>query len=74
MQAHQDSFGPGSVVAACLTPDALSQFDPVLRRLLAGSQFFVKQADGRWRPRGCELGLAHCFEFSELQRAEPRPA
>ena len=61
-----DSFATGSVVAAALAPQAVDTFDPVLRRLLAGTQNFVKQADGRWRPCGCQLGLAHCFEYSDL--------
>jgi len=61
-----DTFSPGSTVAASLTPQTLDSFDPVLRRLLGGTQVFVKQADGRWRPRGCELGLARCFAFEDL--------
>jgi hypothetical protein len=61
-----DSFAPGSTVTAWLAPDTLDTFDPVLRRLLGGAQRFVKQADGRWRPQGCQLGLARCFEFSDL--------
>ena len=70
MQVH-DPFDPGSVVAASLQPAALAQFEPVLRRLLAGTQLFVKQADGRWRPRGCALGLAQCFDYEDL--ASPAP-
>ena len=63
-----DTYATGSVVAASLAPQAVSSFDPVMRRLLAGQQFFVKLADGRWRPQGCQLGLGcRCFEFSELQ-------
>ena len=54
------------VVAASLAPDTLNQFEPVLRRLLAGVQHFVRQADGRYRPSGCSLGLGRCFERSEL--------
>ena len=69
MQVH-DPFEAGSVIAACLQPQALSQFDPVLRRLLAGTQMFVKQADGRWRPRGCALGLAQCFDFQDLDKPQ----
>jgi hypothetical protein len=61
-----DSFAPGSTVTAWLAPDTLDNFDPVLRRLLGGAQHFVKLADGRWRPQGCQLGLARCFEFSDL--------
>jgi hypothetical protein len=62
-----DSFAPGSVVTATLVPAVLSGFEPMVRRLLAGSQAFVKQPDGRWRPRGCALGCACCFDFSDLQ-------
>ena len=65
MQVH-DPFEAGTVVAASLQPAALTEFEPVLRRLLAGTQLFVKQADGRWRPRGCALGLAQCFAFEDL--------
>ena len=72
MQHAQDPFVPGSVVAATLAPATLSQFEPMLRRLLTGTQLFVKQADGRYTPRGCSLGLAHCFEFAELEHAEAR--
>lgn len=61
-----DSFATGSTVKACLAPDTLDNFDPVLRRMLCGAQHFTKQADGRWRPQGCQLGLARCFEFSDL--------
>ncbi|MBC5782601.1 hypothetical protein H8N03_06565 [Ramlibacter sp. USB13] len=68
MTIATDKFVTGSVVAASLAPTAFDGFDPVLRRLLAGKQFFVKQADGRWRPQGCQLGLGcHCFEFSDLR-------
>ena len=62
----QDPFAPGSVVAASLTPAAMGGFDPIVRLLLGGKQVFVKQPDGRWRPRGCELGLARCFAFEDL--------
>jgi hypothetical protein len=61
-----DTFVPGSVVAASLTPQAVGGFDPMLQRLLKGQQFFVKSADGRWRPCGCQLGLPCCFGFEEL--------
>jgi hypothetical protein len=67
MQYVQDSFDSGSVVAAWLTPGILGQMEPVLRRLLCGKQFFVKQADGTYRPRGSELGLPRYFEFADLQ-------
>ena len=72
MQTVQDPFDTGSVVAASLSADALRHFEPVLRRLLAGTQLFVKQPDGRYRPRGCALGLAQCFEFSDFTTAEER--
>ena len=39
----------------------------MLRRLLCGKQYFVKQADGTYRPRGSELGLPRYFEFTDLQ-------
>lgn len=68
----QDQFAPGSVVAASLTPQAIDEFDPVVRLLLGGKQVFVKQPDGRWRPRGCELGLARCFAFEDLLAPVPR--
>ena len=64
--AVADTFDPGHVVEATLAPHALTAFDPVLRRLLGGHQHFVKQADGRWRPRGCSLGLAQCFDYADL--------
>jgi hypothetical protein len=69
---QHDSFDAGHVVAARLVPDALAEFDPVLRRLLGGTQLFVKQADGRWAPRGCQLGMACCFDFTDLQGAATR--
>ena len=67
MQQVQDSFDAGSVVAARLTPGSLGQLEPVLRRLMAGQQLFVKQADGTYRPRGSELGLPRYFQFTDLQ-------
>ena len=66
MHTALDTFEPGTVVAASLAPDTLSRFEPVLRKLLAGTQHFVKQADGRYRPCGCALGFGQCFEFREL--------
>jgi hypothetical protein len=72
MQPVQDTFDTGCVVAASLAPSTLDRFEPLLRRLLAGTQLYVKQPDGRYCPRGCALGLAQCFEFSELEHAEPR--
>jgi hypothetical protein len=67
MQYVQDSFDAGSVVAAWLTPGTLGQLEPVLRRLMAGKQLFVKQEDGTYRPRGSELGLPRYFRFTDLQ-------
>jgi hypothetical protein len=67
MNTANDTFAPGSVVAAALAPSAADMFDPVMRRLLAGTQNFIKQADGRWRPCGCQLGLARCFDYADLQ-------
>jgi hypothetical protein len=68
MTPATDTFQAGTVVAASLAPQAVDSFEPVLRRLLAGSQFFVKLADGRWKPQGCQLGLGCCcFEFSDLR-------
>jgi hypothetical protein len=61
-----DTFAPGSVVAASLVPKAVDTFDPVLRRMLAGTQEYIKMANGRWRPQGCSLGLARCFAFEDL--------
>jgi hypothetical protein len=66
-QQVQDTFDAGTVIAACLSPGVLGQLEPVLRRLLAGQQFFVKQRDGSYRPKGCELGLARSFHFADLQ-------
>ena len=66
MTTVTDPFTTGSVVAASLTAAAVDTFDPVLRRMLAGTQVFIKQPDGRWRPRGCQLGLAQCFAFEDL--------
>jgi hypothetical protein len=67
MDAVIDTYVTGAVVAASLAPEAVQGFDPVLRRLLAGQIEFVKMANGRWRPQGCQLGLARCFDFSELR-------
>ena len=61
------SFTPGSVVAAALAPQVLENFDPVLRLMLRGTQDFVKQTDGSWRPRGCSLGYCGCFESDQLE-------
>jgi len=67
MKFVQDSFDAGNVVAAWLSPGTLGRLEPVLRRLMAGKQLFVKRPDGTYRPRGSELGLAHYFEFTDLQ-------
>jgi hypothetical protein len=67
MQYVQDSFDPGSVVAAWLAPGTLGQLEPVLRRLMCGKQLFVKQLDGTYRPKGSELGLPRYFDFEDLQ-------
>lgn len=72
MNLAVDTYGTGAVVAASLAPEAVQGFDPVLRRLLAGQIEFVKMANGRWRPQGCQLGLARCFEFWELMAPIPR--
>jgi hypothetical protein len=74
VQDVQDSFDAGTVVAAWLSPGALGELEPVLRRLLAGQQLFVKQRDGTYRPKGSELGLARAFEFADLHAPALRPA
>lgn len=74
MQYVQDSFDAGTVVAAWLSPGTLGEFEPVLRRLLCGQQLFVKQPDGSYRPKGCQLGLARSFEFSDLHSPAVRHA
>ena len=66
MQQGSDSFDSGTVVAARLSPVTLGQLEPVLRRFLCGEQLFVKQRDGTYRPKGCQLGLARSFQFGEL--------
>ena len=66
MQSIQDSLDSGVVVAAWLSPGTLSQLEPVLRRLLAGQQLFVKQRDGTYRPKGSHMGLVRAFSFAEL--------
>ncbi len=70
----EDSYDPGSVVAAVLTPHTLGQLEPVLRRMLCGQQLFVKQADGTYRPKGSELGLPRYFDFHDLQAPALRDA
>ena len=74
MQLVQDSYDAGNVVAARLSPGTLGQLEPVLRRLLGGKQLFVKQPDGTYRPKGSELGLAHYFDFTDLQAPDLRDA
>jgi hypothetical protein len=74
MQCFEDSFDAGTVVAACLSPGILGQLEPVLRRLLAGQQLYVKQRDGTYKPKGCALGLARSFEFADLHAPAPRNA
>ena len=61
------TFTPGTVVAATLAPQVIEAFDPVLRLMLRGTQDFVKQVDGSWRPRGCSLGFCGCFESGQLE-------
>ena len=63
----EDLFDTGNVVAASLCPGTLGELEPVLRRMLAGKQLFVKQPDGTYRPKGSPLGLAHCFDYADLQ-------
>jgi hypothetical protein len=63
----EDLFATGTVLAACLAPCALAQFEPVVRRLLSGPQLFIKQPDGTYRPKGSSLGLNRYFEFEDLQ-------
>jgi hypothetical protein len=67
-QQAQDSFDAGEVVAAWLSPVTLGALEPMLRRLLSGQQLFVKQRDGSYRPKGCQMGLARSFSFNELQQ------
>ena len=74
MQYVQDSFDAGSVVAAWLSPSALGRLEPVLRRLMAGQQLFVKQADGTYCPKGSHLGLARRFDFADLREPALRSA
>jgi hypothetical protein len=66
MTLATDLYVTGSVVAASLEPQAVDRCEPWLRRLLTGAQFFVKQADGRWCPQGCQLGRACRFDFGDL--------
>jgi hypothetical protein len=72
MTIASDTFVTGTVVAARLAPEMVDTFDPIMRRLLCGQQFFVKLADGRWCPQGCSLGLPAHFDFSDLLAPVPR--
>ena len=63
----QDTFDAGTVVAARLTQAALRRLEPELRLLLCGHQVFVKQINGEYRPRGSQMGLAHYFNFVDLE-------
>ncbi len=74
MQCVEDSFDAGTVVAAWLDPSALGRMEPMLRRLMAGRQLFVKQADGTYRPKGSELGLTRYFTFADLREPALRAA
>ena len=74
MQYQTDSFDPGTVIAAWLSPATLGELEPMLRRLLAGQQLFVKQKDGSYRPKGCQLGLARSFRLEDLHEPVVRPA
>ena len=74
MQYQADSIDPGTVVAAWLSPAILSELEPMLRRLLAGQQLFVKQKDGSYRPKGCQLGMARSFRFEDLHAPVLRQA
>lgn len=72
MSLAPDTYVTGSIVAARLARDRLERCDPAVRPLLAGQQFFVKLADGRWHPQGCQLGLCQCFELADLLAPVPR--
>jgi len=67
-QQGSDAFDAGTCVAASLSTVTLGQLEPMLRRFLCGQQLFVKQSDGTYRPKGCQLGLARSFQFGELTR------
>ena len=73
MTEATDTYVTGSVVAASLVPQAVDGCEPWLRPLLTGPQFFVKQADGRWCPQGCQLGNVCYFTYSELLNPQFRP-
>jgi hypothetical protein len=74
MQSTLDSLDAGTVVAAWLNPVKLGELEPMLRRLLSGQQLFVKQRDGSYRPKGCELGFARSFQLEDLREPALRPA
>ncbi|HUR89393.1 MAG TPA: hypothetical protein VMZ74_09935, partial [Ramlibacter sp.] len=74
VQQYQDSFDAGTVIAAWLSPGILGDLEPMLRRLLAGQQLFVKQVDGSYKPKGCQLGFARSFRFEDLHEPVLRPA
>lgn len=74
MQYLQDSFDAGCVVAAFLSPTTLGDLEPMVRRLMAGQQLFVKQPDGSYRPKGSQLGLARYFSFNDLIQPALRSA
>ena len=67
-----DTYAPGSTISASLAPQAVADFDPAVRRMLATSRHFTKCADGSWRPCGCQLGLARCFDYGDLRQPRPR--
>ena len=66
IRSVDDSFDPGTVIAAWLNPGTLGELEPMLRCLLKGQQLFVKQSDGSYKPKGCQLGLARSFRFDDL--------
>jgi hypothetical protein len=65
-RAVDESIDVGTVIAAWLSPGAIGDLDPILRRLLTGQQLFVKQSDGSYKPKGCQMGLARSFAFEDL--------
>ena len=74
MRFLDDCFDAGNVVAASLTQGCLVGLPPEVRRFLCGKQLYVKQADGSWLPKGCQLGLPRHFEFNELEAPARRLA
>jgi hypothetical protein len=67
MEHWPDTHATGSVIAACLSPQALADFDPAVRLLLAGTREFTRRGDGSWCPCGSQLGMARCFAGSDLR-------